>query len=148
VILLNNKKGAPLTTNATGVATGFNANFLQGRQASEFLGATAQAADSAKLGGQPASAYATTGQLLFAVVGQTGTLGANRDATASAQTGTLSYTVTFNVNVSKCSLTASPVGQALTTGAIGVAPDASNPDVADVSAPSALPAGFNLQVIC
>lgn len=148
VIELRNTKGAPLTTNATGVATGFNANFLQGKQASEFLGATAQATDSAKLGGQPASAYATTGQLLFAVVSQTGALGANRGATTAAQTGSLSYTVTFNVNVSKCSLTASPVGQALSTGALGVAPDASNPNVADVSAPSALPAGFNLQVIC
>jgi hypothetical protein len=172
-IHLSNPNGAPFTTNATGVATGLNANYLQGKQASAFLGATAQAADSAKLGGVPASSYvqssqlsgyvqssqlsgyAQTSQLLFAVVAQNGSLGANRGATAAVQTSNTStpspsytYTVTFGGNVSKCSYTASPTGPPLTTGSIGVAPDTTNPDVVDISAPSALPQGFHLQVIC
>jgi hypothetical protein len=136
VILLSNKAGAPLTTNATGVATGFNANFLQGKQATDFIPATKE------------SSFAQTNQLLFAAVSQTGTLGATRGATAAAQTGAQAYTITFNVNVSKCSFTASPLGAALTTGSLGVALDTSNPDVLDVSAPSALTQGFNVQVIC
>jgi hypothetical protein len=136
VILLSNKAGAPLTTNATGVATGFNANFLQGKQASEFIPTTKEAS------------FAQTNQLLFAAVSQTGVLGATRGATSAAQTGAQAYTVTFNVNVSKCSFTASPTGAALTTGSLGVALDTTNPNVVDVSAPSALTQGFNVQVIC
>lgn len=135
-ITLRNKAGAPLTTNATGVATGFNANYLQGKQASDFVPAT------------QAASFAQTSQLLFAVVDQTGKLGNTRGATAAAQTGEKAYTVTFNANVSKCSFTASPVGQALTTGSIGLVSDTSNPNVVDVSAPSALAAGFSVQVVC
>jgi hypothetical protein len=135
-IILSNKSGAPLTTNATGVATGFNANYLEGRQAKEFIPAS------------QASSFAQTSQLLFAVVTQTGALGANQGATGASQTGEDKYTVTFNASLSKCSLTASPVGAALTTGAIGVAVNASNTNVAEVTAPSALAQGFNLQVIC
>ncbi len=136
VILLSNKAGAPLTTNATGVATGFNANYLQGKQASDFIPQTKE------------SSFAQTNQLLFAAVSQTGALAANRGATAAAQTGAQAYTITFNVNVSKCSFTASPLGAALATGSLGVSLDTSNPDVVDVSAPSALTQGFNVQVIC
>lgn len=165
-IHLSNPSGAPFTTNATGVATGLNANYLQGKQASAFLGATAQAADSAKLGGVAASSYvqtsqlgsyvqssqlsgyAQTSQLLFAVVSQNGSLGVHDGATAALQTSATSYTVTFGADVSKCSYTASPTGPALTTGSIGVAPDTTSPDIVDVSAPSPLPQGFHLQVIC
>jgi hypothetical protein len=156
-IHMSSTKAAPFTTNATGMATGLNANYLQGRQASAFLGATAQAADSAKLGGVPAtgyvqasqlSAYATTGSLLFAVVSQNGSLGANRGATASSATSSTSYKVTFATGVSKCSFTASPAGPAQASGSIGVAPDTGSPNVVDVSAPAALPLGFHLQVIC
>jgi hypothetical protein len=167
-IHLANPNGSPFTTNATGVATGLNANYLQGNAASAFLGATAQAADSAKLGGVPASSYvqtsqlssqlasqlgsyAQTNQLLFAVVSQNGSLGTNRGATASAASATAnstSYTVTFSANVSRCSFTASPTGPALASGSIGVANDATNPDIVDVNAPAPLPQGFHLQVIC
>jgi len=156
-IHLSNPSGAPFTTNATGVATGLNANYLQGKQASAFLGATAQAADSAKLGGVPASSYvqssqltgyAQTSQLMFAVVTANGSLAAHRGATTSAATGTTSYAVTFTSNVSACSYTASPTGPALTSGAIGVAGDTTNPDVVDINAPAPLTQGFHLQVIC
>jgi hypothetical protein len=135
-ITLQNVNGSPLTTNAKGVATGFNANYLQGKQASEFV-----------LASQAAS-YAQTSQLLFADVNQKGELGSTRGATAAAQTGEKTYAVTFNTNVSKCSLTASPVGQALTTGSIGLVVSTTNPDIVEVSAPSALTAGFNAQIIC
>ena len=67
-ILLRNTNGAPFTTNAHGVASGLNANFLQGRQASEFQLASQPAANSNELGGQPPSSYVSTGQLLFADV--------------------------------------------------------------------------------
>jgi hypothetical protein len=164
-ISMTNPNAAPFTTNATGVATGLNANFLQGKQATDFLGATAQAVDSAKLGGVAASSYVQTSQLasavqsqlggyaqltglLFADVSQNGTLGNNRGATAAASTGATSYTVTFGGNVSKCSYTASPVGAGLASGQIGIAPDTSNPNVVDVNAPGALTQGFHLQVIC
>jgi hypothetical protein len=135
-ITLKNTNGAPLTTNAKGVATGFNANYLQGKQASEFV-QTSQAAN-----------YAQTSQLLFAVVDQTGKLGATRGATAAASTGVKTYTVTFNTNLSKCSVTASPLGAALTTGSLGVAVQSANPAIVEISAPSALTQGFNVQVIC
>jgi hypothetical protein len=135
-ITLANKTGAPLTTNATGVASGFNANFLEGKQAKDFVPAS------------QAPSFAQTSQLLFAVVSQTGALGATRGATAAAQTGEKTYTVTFNTSLAKCSLTASPVGAALTSGSIGVGVDTTNPNVADITAPSALAQGFSVQVIC
>ena len=160
-IHLSNTKAAPFTTNATGMATGLNANYLQGKQASDFLGATQQASDSAKLGGVAASSYvqtsqlpsqlggyATQTQLLFAVVSQNGSLGATRGAATAAATSADSYTVTFAGNVSKRSYTASPTGPALSAGSIGVAADPSSPNVIDVNAPAALPQGFHLQVIC
>jgi len=138
------------------VATGFNANYLQGKTASQFLGVSQQAADSAKLGGVAASSYVQTsqlsgyaqGQLLFADVSQAGALGNTRGATAAALAGPMSYTVTFSSNVSKCSYTASPIGAALSGGSIGVGPDTANGDVVDVNSPSALTQGFSLQVIC
>jgi hypothetical protein len=135
-ITLANKAGAPLTTNATGVAAGFNANFLEGKQAKDFVPSS------------QAPSFAQTGQLLFAVVSQTGALGATRGATAAAQTGEKTYTVTFNTSLAKCALTVSPVGAALTSGSLGVAADTANANVADITAPSALAQGFNLQVIC
>ena len=135
-ITLKNTNGAPLTTNAKGVATGFNANYLQGKQASEFV-QTSQAAN-----------YAQTSQLLFADVDQTGKLGSTRGATAAAKTGEKTYTVTFNTNLSKCSATVSPVGAALSSGSLAATIQSANPAIVEVSAPSALTQGFNVQVIC
>lgn len=126
-ITLKDTAGAPLTTNATGVAKGFNANYLQGKQASDFV---------------------ARGQLDFAVVAAAGTLGANRGATSASAGSGNSYTVVFATPVNKCAYTASPVGAALNSGQIGVAADATNPNAVDVKAPSALPDGFDLQVTC
>lgn len=128
-ITVKDPNGAPFTTNAKGVVTNLNSNFLQGKQAVDFVG---------------------TGQLLFAIVSQAGTLGTTRGATASALTSAANntYTVTFAGNVSKCAYTASPQGAALTNGSIGVAPDPVNGNIVDVNAPAALPGGFHLQVTC
>lgn len=150
-ILLSNPAGAPFTTNAHGVATGLNANYLQGKQASEFQLAAKPAADSEKLAGQPASAYVAAGQLLFANVakGSSGpTLQSTRGATAVKQSGS-QYTVTFGTtNISKCSFTASPQGAALTTGQLGVASSTTSLNDVIVSAPTGFEGGFDLQVVC
>lgn len=149
-ILLKNAAGAPFTTNAHGVASGLNANYLQGKQASEFQLASkpaANAEDSAKLGGKPASEYATMGQLLFARVGPEGAIVATRGATAVAKSGS-TYTITFgSTDVSKCSYTASPLGVP-GEGQIGVAPVTGNVSEVAVSLPVKDIGGFDVQVIC
>ncbi|MHB8492825.1 MAG: hypothetical protein ACYDA6_11525, partial [Solirubrobacteraceae bacterium] len=151
-ILLRNPNGAPFTTNAHGVAAGLNANYLEGRQASEFQLVGQPAANSNELAGQPASSYVSAGQLLSAEVLagpklQEGGRGATAVAEPSA--GTYTYTVTFGTaNVSKCAYTASPVGAALTTGALGVEAAAGNASAVTVRAPSGFAGAFDLQVVC
>lgn len=150
-ILLRNPNGAPFTTNAHGVATGLNANFLQGRQASEFQLASqpaANATNAEKLAGQPASAYVSAGQLLFANVVTGPKLEGARGATAVTQSGT-AYTITFGTaDISKCAFTASPRGAALTSGQFGVEPSAKSKSDVIVNAPSGFAGGFYLQVTC
>ncbi|HEX4110302.1 MAG TPA: hypothetical protein VHX88_19385 [Solirubrobacteraceae bacterium] len=150
-ITLSNTSGAPFTTNAKGVATGLNANYLQGHTASDFQLTSQPAANANALGGQAASNYVTTSQVMFADVSAAGALGNTRGATAASLTSaTNTYAVTFNTNVSKCSYTASPTGAALSSGQLAVSPNAANVDVVDVAAPAALPStsGIDLQVIC
>jgi hypothetical protein len=147
-ILLPSPGGAPFTTNAHGIATGLNANYLQGKQASEFQLTNQPAANSEKLGGQPATAYVGTSQLLFADVAAGAKLQSTRGATAVSQSGN-EYTVTFGTtNVSTCSFTASPAGAALTAGQLGVAPDSTHTSEVVVSAPAGFDGGFDLQVVC
>lgn len=147
-ILLHNTNGAPFTTNAHGVATGLNANYLQGRQASEFQLASQPAANANELGGQPASSYLTTGQLLFADVLPGPRLQeGSRGATAVTRSGS-SYTVTFGTSdISRCSFTASPTGEALASGQLAVQASVNTSQVI-VNAPSGFSAGFDLQVLC
>jgi len=147
-ILLKNTAGAPFTTNAHGVASGLNANYLEGKQAKDFLPVAGTAADSAKLGGQEPSHYINVGQVLFAVVSaEEPKIEEGRGAkTVTKKEST--YTVLFEGDVSKCSYTASPRGAALTEGQIGVAPTAGNADGVDVSVPGEFSGGFDLQVDC
>jgi hypothetical protein len=86
-----NKTAAPFTTNATGVATGLNADQVDGHSASEIqTGAVASAN-------------------LFARVGGTaGTLGATRGATTSTRTGAGTYTVTFSASIGSCAYNVTP----------------------------------------
>jgi hypothetical protein len=81
---------APFTTTAKGVATGLNADQVDGKSADEIT-----AAAQAK--------FAT-------VTGATGALGDKRGATASARTGAGVYTVDFDADVSKCARTATIAG--------------------------------------
>jgi hypothetical protein len=73
---------APFTTSATGVATGLNADKLDGKDA--------------------ATISADANQ--FAAVSEAGTLGAQRGATASSRTATGTYNVVFAADISKCAL--------------------------------------------
>lgn len=147
-ILVANSSAAPFTTNGHGVATGLNANYLQGKQASEFQLANQPAANANELGGQPPSSYVSTGQLLFADVGPGPVIQSTRGATTVGQLET-TYTVVFGTtNVSKCAYTASPQGAALAGGQLGVAPSASNASAVVVSAPGGFTGGFDLQVVC
>jgi hypothetical protein len=73
---------APFTTSATGVATGLNAD---------------------KVDGQDAAAIAASANQ-FAAVSETGALGAQRGATAASRTATGTYNVVFAADISKCAL--------------------------------------------
>lgn len=146
-ILLKNTAGAPFTTNAHGVASGLNANYLEGKQAKEFLPANGTAVDSAKLGGQEPSHYLNVGQVLFAVVSAEPKIESSRGAKSVTKKES-TYTVVFEGDVSKCSYTASPRGEALSSGQIGVAPTSGNAAGVDVIVPSSFKGGFDLQVDC
>lgn len=128
-ITTGDPNGAPFTTNATGVATGLNADRVDGREATEFAG---------------------SGDFKFAVVHVSGALGASRGATearlADATTGT--YSVTFDRDVKDCSFTVSPIGDANAV-AYGVRP-AADPRTVLVDEPDAAGdrTGFHLQVMC
>jgi hypothetical protein len=134
-ITTKDTSGAPFTTNATGVATGLNADRVDGKDATDFAAAGdllfASVLDSTS------AAPTATGR------GVTPTVGKTTDTS-----GNTVFTVTFTKDVSKCSYTASPVGAATTT-APGVAPVANTP--AAVAVNVGAPAGaysFHLQVIC
>jgi hypothetical protein len=121
--------GAPFTTNATGTATGLNADRVDGREAADFAGA---------------------GDILTAVVAADGSLQRGRGATAARLTSTPAerFRVTFNRDVSTCAYTVSPQGDS-SEQAFGVrAPtDNKNEVVVDQPDPGAARA-FHLQVIC
>ena len=134
-----NAAGAPFTTNATGVATGLNADRVDGKEAADFAAAT--------------DVTALQGSLLFAAVNDSGpaadnaTLGNNRGATAVTENGD-DYVVTFNRDVSKCSFTATATGSAAADAvALAAAPVGGQLNQASVTAASGEPS-FNVQVIC
>ena len=81
---------APFTTTAKGVATGLNADQVDGKSADEITAAAL-------------ARFAT-------VTGATGALGDQRGATASARSATGIYSVDFNADVSKCARTATIAG--------------------------------------
>jgi hypothetical protein len=92
VIRSPNASAAPFTTNARGVATGLNADQVDGRSADEIV----------------AAAQALT--RFAAVTGDTGALAAGRGASAASRTATGTYTVTFAEDVSKCAYSATVIG--------------------------------------
>jgi hypothetical protein len=82
---------APFTTTAKGVATGLNADQVDGKSADEITAAA---------------------QARFANVTGAGALGDQRGATAAARSATGVYSVDFNADVSKCARTISVTGDA------------------------------------
>ncbi len=127
-ITTGNPSGAPFVTNATGVATGLNAD---------------------KVDGQDAAAFAAANRFAFAAVTEAGGLAAGSGATAAnrvAEGANFLYTVTFNRDVSACSATASALGAASDFG-FGVQPGSgASANTVQVRATNAR--GFHLQVIC
>ena len=117
--------GAPFTTNATGTATGLNADKVDGKEAADF---------------------ANTADFLSARVAGNGVLGGGRGATASAvDGGPDTYRVTFNRDVSQCTFTATPTGatSAQTLSVSGGGQPANVRVDADQN-----PTGFHLIVVC
>jgi hypothetical protein len=116
--------GAPLTTNATGVATGLNADKVDGKEGADI---------------------ANAGDFLSARVAANGSLGGGRGATAAAlEGGPDTYRVTFNRDVSKCTFTATPQGA--TSGQTLAVQGGSNPNNVRVDADAAT--AFQLIVVC
>ena len=116
--------GAPFTTNATGTATGLNADKVDGKEAADF---------------------AAAGELKTARVTAAGTLAGGRGATAAAiEAGPDTYRVTFDRDVSQCTFTATPEGA--TSGQTLAVQAGSNPINVRVDADN--PTAFHLQVIC
>jgi hypothetical protein len=99
-IISGNANAAPFITNAHGVATGLNADRVDGKSADEIQKAATDAAHT--------DAVATAqGLTSFAAVAADGTLGGKRGATAAADaTGTGAYTVTFANDISACAIQA------------------------------------------
>jgi hypothetical protein len=115
---------APFTTTATGVATGLNADKVDGKDATEL-------------------------QAKFAVVtGSNGALGDKRGATASARSVAGVYSVDFDADVSKCARTATIAG----TEAGQVTTEATDADTVAVrtfdGAGAAADRSFHLVVTC
>jgi hypothetical protein len=126
-ITATNTKAAPFTTNATGVATGLNADKVDGQDASDL-------------------------QARFATVtGTTGALGSNRGATSSTRASAGVYNVVFDADVSKCSRTATIAGTTpgfITTDA-GANAQTITVHTFDAAAPPvATDQSFNLTVTC
>jgi hypothetical protein len=133
-----NPTGAPFTTNATGVATGLNADKVDGKDATDF----APAADLTAL------KTAVDGSLLSASVVDTGAPAptvTGRGATTATQAGD-TYTVTFNKDVSKCSSTVTAVGP--TPQLLSVAAGTANTQINVSKLPADPDTSFNLNVIC
>jgi hypothetical protein len=131
--------GAPFTTNATGVATGLNADQVDGKSATDFAPATA---------------------LSFAIVSDsgTGTPTATGPTSPTVTEATVSnnavYTVDMKRDVSKCSFTASPSGSAANAPGVSATPGQVNQITVNLGNDGATPTpaptrgSFHLQVIC
>ena len=99
----------------------------------------------AQVDGKEATDFAGAGDLLAARVTAAGTLAGGRGATGAAiETGPDTYRVTFGRDVSKCTYTATPQGDA-TSQTLAVQAG-SNPQNVRVDADA--PTAFQLQVIC
>jgi hypothetical protein len=94
----------PFTTNATGVATGLNADRVDSKSADEI---SKDAVTTIQSG------------LRVAAVGSDGTLGAKRGVDSSVRTGEGRYTVVFTADASACTFAATET-DSVNAGAVGV----------------------------
>jgi hypothetical protein len=87
----------PFTTNASGMVTNLNANYVGGQTAAQIQSAAVT---------QAVSEAGTAAQALssIAVVASNGSLVRGRGATGSTQTGTGTYVVTFGSSISSCAV--------------------------------------------
>jgi hypothetical protein len=85
----------PFTTNATGVATGLNADRVDSLNASDIV---SQGADA----GAKSAVTTVTNAIQFASVASNGTLGASRGVTSSSRSSDGTYNVVFTGDISKC----------------------------------------------
>lgn len=133
------KTGAPLTTNATGVATGFNADKVDGKEAADFAPASSLtfAAISDDGTGTPTAAGPTTPAVTLSTTGDNAV-----------------YTVDLKRDVSKCSFTAAPLGSPSPVApGVSAVPNqvnqvAVNFGGSEATPPAARRGSFHLQVIC
>jgi hypothetical protein len=141
-ITVGDASGVPFTTNATGTVKNLSADKVDGKDSTDF---------------------AATGDILFAAVNADGSLVAGaRGATGAARSDAAkqTYRVTFSRDVSKCSYTASPVGDSsdfalgvssgATTDATTTKPNDVIVDERDATSTAGdnPGRGFHLQVIC
>ena len=130
-IELGDATGAPFTTNATGVATGLNADRLDGKEASDLAAAT---------------------DLAWAAVDATGKLTAKRGATdaklVDATKGT--YAVTFDREIKACSFTVTAQGATANGNVAFAASPAQDAKtvLVDQADDPANRVDFHLQVVC
>lgn len=133
-ITSGNPNAAPFTTNAKGVATGLNADQVDGQSASEIV-TSAQALNS-------------KGQ----VNGTTGALTNARGITSASRTAAGTYTVVFSSDVSACALNATVVDASAGAGIASVAPNTAT--TYTVSTRTAVGAGaltdynFHITAVC
>jgi hypothetical protein len=137
----------PFTTNATGVATGLNADRVDGRSGEDLLGKTEKAADADKIDGVDGAALARAGDLLFARVASNGidVAGSRPSGVSAAPQGAAATRVTFPKDVSACSFTATEGGTTPSGDSISVA--SAGGQAVDVTFQTARQP-FHLQVIC
>lgn len=143
--------GAPFTTNATGVASGLNADAVDGRQGADLLGKGDKATDADKLDGRDSADFAAAGDLKYARVNEGGELrsGFTRGATGSRrEVAPNTYIVTFDQNVRRCSATSTVLGGdgARHQAAVVTPDDDGNSFRVDFDGTE--PVTFYLQVIC
>ena len=129
-ITVGNTAGAPFTTNATGVATGLNADKVDGKDATDFA---------------PASSLA------FAIVSDDGSGTPTATGPGSPSViegpsgGNAVYTIDMKRDVSKCSYTASPTGSSGPAPGVSAVPGQPNQVAVNLGATRG---SFHLQVIC
>jgi hypothetical protein len=129
-ILVKDTTGVPFVTNATGKVANLNADKLDDKDSADF---------------------AATTDLLFAAVADGGTLGSNRGATTSTRNDANTSTVTFNRDVSKCSITATASGtivEPLAASVAGTTGAAATQVVVREPGDATNQTGFHVQVIC